>query len=125
MLPAPAHSAGIVHHRGSISGNPSMMKRRLQQPALFAMQFAVGSEQAVAKQSLRPLQALPFGEIVLVRDQDSLDLSRVVQEKDVRRSGFEMNQVAILLSHFCEEPQRVMDSPQGEEEARFDFRPRQ
>ena len=93
------------------------MKGRLHQPSLADVHGAFAREQALAKQSLGPVQAAAFHEESLVGDENVADHARIVDEKHVLACHLHVGEVAIGPPQVGEERERIAAVSVDEERA--------
>src|SRR5262249_19253210 len=89
-----------------------LMKSRLGQSALSAMELTFAGQHAFTQESLRYLEPAALCEVPAVGDQDVFDVFRIVDEIDPLSSDLEVNQVSILPRKVRQIVQRIAPKPE-------------
>ena len=94
-------------HRRAVGGDAIAVKRRLHQPALAQVGRAFAGQQSFAEDPLGALQAAALHEALVVRDEDVLDVLRVVDEEHLLAAHPVRDDVAVGAREIGEERERI------------------
>jgi hypothetical protein len=105
--PGASHPIRVRHHRRAVGGNPVAVERRLHQPALPQMDRALAGQQSFAENPLGALQPAALHEALVVRDEDVLDVLRIVDEEHLLAAHAVGDDVAVGAREIGEEGERI------------------
>jgi hypothetical protein len=83
------------------------MKRGLCQSPLSAVHFIFAGQQSLAQQTFGALQGQAFMKARVIRDQNVLDVIRVIQEKRLLRTETKIGKIAKLGREILKKRQRT------------------
>src|SRR4030095_4802143 len=95
--PTLSHAHRVRRHHFGIGGHSLAVEGGLSQTSLATMEIAFTRQQSFTQQAFGSLEHKPFGEALIVRDQNILDVVRMIEEKRLLRANLEVSNIAIAL----------------------------
>ena len=96
IVPLVKHALGESDHDLAVSVDAAAIKGRLHEAALAEPVFALAGQKPVAQEGAQEPRDVVLDEVAVFRDQDLLDIVRMIEEINALGAETEGNDIAIL-----------------------------